>query len=125
MQWSTSVLTQHSSDTEPTVVVNFDNAKYVFNVGENTSRSYVQSTQRFNKVRGIFISEIGTQRTAGLAGEWICEFQMYTYSYKWHKGYLMTLADMGRNSKVDIVGPEGLKHLLCSMRTYCLYAEII
>ncbi|KAI6012153.1 hypothetical protein BKA83DRAFT_4370844 [Pisolithus microcarpus] len=99
MLWSTSVLSTLSSDTEPSVVIAFDSAKYLFNVGENTTRSYLQSRQTWRKTRGLFLTSIGTQRTSGLPG------------------LLMTFADAGR-SQVRVTGPSGLLHLIASMRRY-------
>ncbi|KAI6010112.1 hypothetical protein EDC04DRAFT_3072447 [Pisolithus marmoratus] len=99
MLWSTSVLSTLSSDTEPSVVIAFDSAKYLFNVGENTTRSYLQSRQTWRKTRGIFLTSISTQRTSGLPG------------------LLMTFADAGR-SQVRVTGPSGLLHLIASMRRY-------
>lgn len=88
-----------SSDTEPSVVIAFDSAKYLFNVGENTTRSYLQSRQTWRKTRGIFLTSISTQRSSGLPG------------------LLMTFADAGR-SQVRVTGPSGLLHLIASMRRY-------
>jgi hypothetical protein len=69
MNWSASVLTTVSSDTEPTVVVAFDSAKYVFNVGENTNRAFLQSRRNWKRTRGLFFTQVGTQRASGLPGE--------------------------------------------------------
>ncbi|KAL4068530.1 hypothetical protein V8B97DRAFT_2024779 [Scleroderma yunnanense] len=99
MLWNTSVLSTLSSDTEPSVVVTFDSAKYLFNVGENTTRSYLQSRQTWRKTKALFVTSISTQRTSGLPG------------------LLMTFADSGQ-SKVHIAGPSGLLHLIASMRRY-------
>jgi ribonuclease Z len=71
MQWSTSVLTAQTSDTEPTIIINFDSAKYIFNVGENTNRAFLQSRRNWKRTRGIFLTGIGTQRASGLPGAFI------------------------------------------------------
>lgn len=68
MNWSTSVLSTLSSDTEPTILITFDSAKYLFNVGENTGRSFLQSKQNWKKTRGVFLTSVGMQRAGGLAG---------------------------------------------------------
>ncbi|KAM6497244.1 hypothetical protein JOM56_007717 [Amanita muscaria] len=99
MNWSTSVLTSISSDTEPTIVVAFDNAKYIFNVGENTNRAFLQSRYNWKRTKGLFLTQLGTQRAGGLGG------------------LMMTLADGGISS-LDVVGPTGLLHQLASMRMY-------
>lgn len=70
MNWSANVLTTVTSDTEPTVVVEFDSGKYIFNAGDNTNRAFNQSITNRKKTRGIFFSSVGTQRASGLSGEW-------------------------------------------------------
>ncbi|KAJ7573869.1 hypothetical protein C8J56DRAFT_1173192 [Mycena floridula] len=99
MTWSAAVLSSVSSDTEPTIVITFDNAKYIFNAGENTNRSFLQSKYNWKRTQGIFFTQLGTQRASGLAG------------------LLMTFAD-ATIKNLDIVGPPGLTHYLGTMRTY-------
>ncbi|KAG5654002.1 hypothetical protein H0H81_008584 [Sphagnurus paluster] len=89
MHWSTSVLTSLSSDTEPTVIVTFDSAKYIFNVGENTNRAFLQSRGNWKRTRGLFLTGVGTQRGTGLPG------------------LLMSFAD-ATIPRLDIVGPPVL-----------------
>lgn len=67
--WSSSVLSGLSTDTEPTIVVTFPNAKYVFNVGENTGRAWLQSRLNWKKTKGLFFTSAGTQRMSGLPGQ--------------------------------------------------------
>ncbi|KAI6104184.1 hypothetical protein F5141DRAFT_1189708 [Pisolithus sp. B1] len=99
MLWSTSVLSTLSSDTEPSVVIAFDSAKYLFNVGENTTRSYLQSRQTWRKTKGLFLTSISTQRTSGLPGAGITKpvvASWYTTLIVF-LGLLMTFADAGRS----------------------------
>ncbi|EIW77124.1 hypothetical protein CONPUDRAFT_139171 [Coniophora puteana RWD-64-598 SS2] len=99
MRWSASVLSTVSSDTEPSVIITFDSAKYLFNVGENTTRVFLQSRRNWRKTRGIFLSSVSTRRASGLPG------------------LLMTFADSSL-SDVNVVGPSGLLHAIASMRRY-------
>jgi hypothetical protein len=69
MNWSVTVPSTVSSDTEPTIVLNFDSAKYIFNAGENTNRAFLQSVHGWRKARSIFLTSVGTQRASGLAGQ--------------------------------------------------------
>lgn len=71
MAWSASVLTNISSDTEPTIVIKFDSAKYIFNAGENTGRSWLQNRANWKKTRGVFLTSVGTQRGAGVPGAFL------------------------------------------------------
>lgn len=68
MNWSTSVLTTVSSDTEPTIIISFDSAKYIFNAGENTNRAFLQSRRNWKRTRGLFFTDVGTKRSSGLPG---------------------------------------------------------
>ncbi|THH10213.1 hypothetical protein EW146_g8446 [Bondarzewia mesenterica] len=99
MNWSTSVITTQSSDTEPTVIITFDSAKYIFNTGENSTRAVLQSRRGWKKVKGLFLTQVGTKRTGGLTG------------------MVMSIADSAAR-KVDVVGPSGILHLIASMRLY-------
>ena len=75
MSWDASVLSTISSDTEPTVVITFDSAKYIFNVGENTTRAFLQSRRNWKKTRGVFLTSVGTQRASGLPGDFNAEYK--------------------------------------------------
>ncbi|KAG0701177.1 hypothetical protein DFH29DRAFT_831788 [Suillus ampliporus] len=99
MSWNASVLSTVSSDTEPTVLITFDSAKYIFNVGENTTRAFLQSRRNWKKTRGLFLTSVGTQRSSGLPG------------------LLMTFADSGLTS-LNVAGPTGLLHFMAAMRKY-------
>jgi ribonuclease Z len=69
MEWSTSVLTPLSSDTEPSIVVTFADAKYIFNVGENISRNAFQTSRNWRKARAIFLTQANIDKISGLAGK--------------------------------------------------------
>jgi len=67
-KWSTSVISALSSDTEPTVIITFDNAKYIFNAGENTGRAWTQSRAHWRRMKALFFTQVGTQRMSGMSG---------------------------------------------------------
>ncbi len=66
--WNISVLTSASSDTEPALLVNFGTSKYIFNASEAMGRSWLQSHQSFRKMKGMFLTGVGTHRCGGIAG---------------------------------------------------------
>ncbi|KAG6839604.1 hypothetical protein C0991_000997 [Blastosporella zonata] len=99
MNWSTSVLTPLSSDTEPTIIITFDSGKYIFNAGENTNRAFLQSAFNWKRTRGLFFTDVGTKRSSGLPG------------------LLMSFAD-ATIPRLHIVGPPGLLHFMSAMRSY-------
>lgn len=117
MNWSASVLSTVSSDTEPTILLTFDSAKYIFNAGENTNRAFLQSRDSWKRTRGMFFTDIGTQRTGGIAGRSTSNPLTSTFLMTTYSGLLMSFAD-ATISKLDLVGPPGLVHLLASMRLY-------
>lgn len=69
MHWSLRVLTGLTDDTEPTIVVQFDNAKYVFNAGEGTYRAFSQRRYSATKSKAIFLSALHPQQFGGFTGE--------------------------------------------------------
>ncbi|KAL1738492.1 hypothetical protein HDZ31DRAFT_14612, partial [Schizophyllum fasciatum] len=99
MDWSASVVTTLSSDTEPSVLVTFPHAKYIFNVSENTNRAFLQNASNWKKIQGMFFTQASVQRMSGASG------------------LLMTFAD-ATIQKLNIVGPPGTGHYLASARPY-------
>ncbi|KAH9053195.1 hypothetical protein EDB87DRAFT_1815754 [Lactarius vividus] len=99
MNWSTSVYTTLSSDTEPSIVITFDSAKYIFNAGENTTRAILLSKRGWRKIKALFLTQLGTQRSSGVTG------------------LSMSVADSSART-MQIIGPRGVLHLLASMRFY-------
>lgn len=69
MIWSSSILTGLSADTEPSFMLQFDSAKYIFNVSENTTRSFKTSGRSWRRTRGIFFTQSKIERVGGLPGE--------------------------------------------------------
>jgi ribonuclease Z len=66
--WHAAVLTPPSADTGPALAVVFDNAKYVFNVGENTGRAVIHSGLRLARTRALFLTGLAPERVGGLPG---------------------------------------------------------
>ncbi|KAF8166655.1 hypothetical protein K438DRAFT_1857115 [Mycena galopus ATCC 62051] len=99
MSWTASVVTSATTDTEPSLVVSFDNAKYIFNLAENSNRAFTQKKAHRKSTRAFFLTQVGAQRAGGLAG------------------MLMSSADQSLNT-LDVVGPPGIAHRIASMRSY-------
>ena len=68
MDWSTSVLTPLSSDTEPSIVVTFSDTKYIFNAGENLSRNALQTSRNWKRTRAVFLTQAKIDKISGLGG---------------------------------------------------------
>jgi hypothetical protein len=79
--WSATVLASATSDTDPTLLINFDNAKYVFNVTEGFSRTCIQRKVTTNKLRSVFLSRYSTEACNGMPGRSIeVTIQVYIYN---------------------------------------------
>ncbi|KAJ7460806.1 hypothetical protein FB451DRAFT_1045064 [Mycena latifolia] len=99
MSWTASVVTSATTDTEPSLVISFDQAKYIFNAAENSNRAFTQKKAHRKKTRAFFLTQVGAQRAGGLPG------------------MLMSSADQTL-STLDVIGPPGLAHSIASMRSY-------
>ncbi|RDX42667.1 hypothetical protein OH76DRAFT_1410927 [Lentinus brumalis] len=104
--WNVSVLTGATSDTEPTLLVNFGTAKYIFNASEGMGRAWLQSHHSIRKTKGLFVTAAGTHRCGGVPG------------------LLMLCADAAVPA-IDIVGPYGLMHYLATMRSYTYRSTMV
>ena len=95
------VLHVPSSDTNvlPPVILQLGADRYLFNVGEGTSRSSTQRKANLSRVSNIFVSRVGWEAIGGLPG------------------VLMSMAD-GQRSSESLHGPDGLRYALATMRTY-------
>ena len=76
LSWSATVHTTLSADTQPTIVVNFDDAKYIFNTSENTGRAFLETNGNWKKTKAIFFTQSTVQNTSGLTGKQVC-FDFY------------------------------------------------
>jgi ribonuclease Z len=100
-------------------VVTFDSAKYIFNVGENTTRAILQNKRGWKNLKALFLTRLGTQRSSGVPGtsldSSLCVLPIAHVLPG--LGLLMSAADSSPRL-MDIVGPKGLLHFLASMRFY-------
>ncbi|PWN46689.1 hypothetical protein IE53DRAFT_382693 [Violaceomyces palustris] len=95
------VLTAPASDTSsiPSVLLQIGADKYLFGVGEGTSRASAQRRANISRVANLFLPRISFDALGGLPGT------------------LMTLAD-GNRQHVAIHGPQNLAHTMATMRFY-------
>ncbi|KAJ2915930.1 hypothetical protein MD484_g4468, partial [Candolleomyces efflorescens] len=100
MNWQASVLSGLSADSQPTVMISFDDAKYMFNAGEGTVRSQTHSESNRRRLKALFLSQLSQERAGGMPG------------------LLMTVADASSINDLKIVGPTGLTHRLAAARLY-------
>lgn len=81
MNWSSSTITGLSSDTGPTIVITFESGKYVFNVGEGTTRAHLQTRRGWKKVKAMFLTQATTERMGGMTSA--CSRLFVVKSVEW------------------------------------------
>ena len=98
---SLRILAPPTSDTSeaPSLVLQCDARKYMFNVGEGTTRVSAQHRASNMRVDHIFLTRVASETMGGVPG------------------LLMTLADGGRES-IDIHAPPNLLYALAATRLY-------
>lgn len=96
-RYSVNVLTTSTADTSPSLLVVYDNQRYLFNTPEAMSRVCVQGKTGMRKISNVFLGDL--VRSAGLPG------------------FLLSTVEAG-NNKVEVVGPEGTEHLVASYRFF-------
>ncbi len=57
-----------TGDTVPSVLLFFDNLRFLFNVGEGFQRFCVQHRVKLSKTNGIFVTRTSTDAAGGLPG---------------------------------------------------------
>lgn len=92
-----SVLATSTVDSKPSLLVTFDNARYLFNSPESISRICVQSKIALRKVGAVFLGDL--EESAGLPG------------------LILSTVEAG-NNKVQICGPAGTTHFVASCRFF-------
>ena len=92
------LLTTHTADSSPSLLVTFDQHKYLFNVPESFSRVCVQSKISLKKIGKVFVGDL-SENVGGLPG------------------LLLSTVESGNND-VEVVAGEGLEHLVASYRFY-------
>lgn len=95
------ILAAPASDTSelPTVVLQCDSKKYMFNAGEGTTRLSAQHKSTNTRVDHIFLSRVASEAIGGLPG------------------LLMTLADGGKKS-INLYGPINTRYAVACTRFY-------
>ncbi|OAV93262.1 hypothetical protein PTTG_08554 [Puccinia triticina 1-1 BBBD Race 1] len=93
------VLVDCADSSSTSLLLTFDQSRYLFNCPENTSRAFVQSRIPQKNLNNIFLS---TPRVSHSAG---------TY------GMLMGLAD-GNKQSARLIGPAGLRYMLACGRLF-------
>lgn len=93
------ILGTGARDSPPSVLLFFDNHRYLFNAGEGAQRVCINSRTKLQQINHLFLTSSNWVNTGGLPG------------------LLLTLADGGTKA-VGVTGPNNLHHLLYSTRHF-------
>ncbi|GAA5875077.1 hypothetical protein JCM3774_003421 [Rhodotorula dairenensis] len=96
-RYSISVLTTHTVDSAPALLVAFDSQRYLFNTPEAISRIALQNKVGLRKVGHVFLGDV--EESAGLPG------------------FILSSVEAG-NDRIKLVGPEGTDHFLATCRFF-------
>ncbi|KAL5156620.1 tRNAse Z TRZ4, mitochondrial [Glycine soja] len=97
-----------TQDTSPSVLLFFDNQRFIFNAGEGLQRFCTEHKIKLSKIDHIFLSRVCSETAGGLPG------------------LLLTLAGMGEDGmSVNIWGPSDLKYLVDAMRSFIPNAAMV
>lgn len=96
-RYSLSLLSTHSADSTPSLLVTFDNHRYLFNVPESISRICVQNKIGMKKMGQVFLGQL--EGSEGLPG------------------FVLSTVEAG-SRELELFGPQGLEHLMASCRFF-------
>lgn len=96
-RYSLSVLSTASVDSRPSLLVTFDNHRYLFNTPEAISRVCVQSKIGMKKMGQVFLGEL--RESAGLPG------------------FILSTVEAG-TKELEVFGPTGTEHFVASCRFF-------
>ncbi|KAI8920004.1 beta-lactamase-like protein [Powellomyces hirtus] len=105
MRYSVKVLGTDTVDASPTVMLDFESGRYLFNCGEGTQRFCHEHKVGIRKVDQIFLTRVAWETVGGLPG------------------MLLTLADAGASS-LTLHGPNNLTHFMAANRHF-VYREAL
>ena len=94
------ILGSETDDIDPSILLFFENKRYLFNIGESSLRFCNENKIKLGKVSNFFISSIQPETIGGLPG------------------LLMTMDDFGKHN-ISITGPSNLINYIQSLR-FCL-----
>lgn len=68
LRWYIQTLSVPTSDSNTSLLVNFEHAKFLFECPESTSRVFIQNRVSGKKVAHIFLSKLDQDASGGLFG---------------------------------------------------------
>ncbi|KAF7843377.1 tRNase Z TRZ3, mitochondrial-like [Senna tora] len=97
-----------TQDTSPSVLLFFDNQRFIFNAGEGLQRFCTEHKIKLSKIDHIFLSRVCSETAGGLPG------------------LLLTLAGLGEEGmSINVWGPSDLKYLVDAMKSFIPNAAMV
>ncbi|KAM7254519.1 hypothetical protein ACFE04_003899 [Oxalis oulophora] len=97
-----------TQDTSPSVLLFFDNQRFIFNAGEGLQRFCTEHKIKLSKIDHIFLSRVCSETAGGLPG------------------LLLTMAGIGEEGlSVNVWGPSDLKYLVDAMKSFIPHAAMV
>ncbi|KAF7724572.1 Zinc phosphodiesterase ELAC protein 2 [Apophysomyces ossiformis] len=93
------ILGQRSPEGLPSVILQSDNQRYLFNCREGTQRLFLEEKLKFAKLQNIFLTRLTWDGVGGMPG------------------MILTLTDNGI-SRINLHGPTNLTHLMVASRNF-------
>ena len=102
MKHSLFVLSNHSLDSRPSLLLQFDSARYLFNCPEGSQRISTQHKTRFMRANNIFLSRFHWDTHGGLPG------------------FLITLNDIEnrQDDTINLFGHSALNHFMNASKSF-------
>jgi ribonuclease Z len=109
------ILGTKTLDSDPSLLLFFDNKRYLFNSGEGTMRFCTEHKVRLSKIEQIFLTELTPESIGGLAG------------------LLLTMADIHNSdpslsnhlTHIDLFGPPNLLFYISALRWFIKRRELL
>ncbi|KAI4331432.1 hypothetical protein MLD38_029622 [Melastoma candidum] len=97
-----------TQDTSPSVLLFFDNQRFIFNAGEGLQRFCTEHKVKLSKIDCIFLSRVCSETAGGLPG------------------LLLTLAGIGeKGMSIKVCGPSDLTYLVDAMKSFVPHAATV
>lgn len=122
--WHIRAVSVPGIDTDLTLQVSFDNARFMFGCGEGTQRAYVQKKVSMRGLQGIFLPSTKSVTRSGLPGTSLlrrlssfgARCLMRRRADALVSGVIMTAADSS-GSKISVIGPPDTAHYISTFRS--------
>ena len=112
-------------DTLPSVLLFFDNERYLFNIGEGFQKFSLEHRIKIAKIDGIFLTRTTTEAAGGLPGTLLTVADKLHGDYDKADAYAGPIGDAGSDKKsLSVYGPRGMNAFTNCLRTYVNIRDI-